>query len=410
MPSASPRRCPSAAGLPALIRATIVQAAIVPALTLLLAGPLLAGPYSEYYAFGDSLSDVGNTHYWTTEHWTGFAAPDTPGPAYTDGRFSNGPVWTEWLSEGLGFGQLATSTAGGNNFAYGGAYTSGAPALQQLYVNDLDSQIEEFTSDRTPAPGALASLLIGANNFLLGNQTDVLKPAAAVGAALDDLAAAGVDNFLVLNLPWLGQTPAHNDSAAEAETWNQRSRDYNAALAVQYDAFEASHPDATLHRLNLATLLNDLIANHESFGFANAVESAAPGLNAGDSGYDTSQIASNPNDYIFWDTVHPTAAVHRLLGYAAVRAVLPEGDYNYDGQVTLDDLDAWRLGYADPAGLYADGNGDGRVDAADYTLWREAYDGASTVALAIPEPAATGLLLAAVLAAAATARSEFCPR
>ncbi|TWT78308.1 Secreted effector protein SseJ [Posidoniimonas polymericola] len=371
----------------------------VAVLLVLLAGPLSAGPYSEMFVFGDSLSDVGNTHYWTTVHWTGWAAPDTPGTAYWQGRFSNGPVFTEWLSEGLGFGQLTTSTAGGNNFAYGGAYTSDAPALQQLYVNDLDTQIDDFTNERDPAPGAIASLLIGANNFLLGGQTNVLAPAATVGAALNDLAAAGINNFLVLNLPWLGLTPAHNGSSAEAEAWNQRSRDYNAALSSQYDAFEASHPDATLFRLDLAGLLGNLIENHNDFGLTNATNSAAPGLEAGASNYDISQIVPNPDEYVFWDGVHPTAAVHRLLGYAAVRAVLPEGDYNYDGQTTLDDLDAWRLGYADPTGLYADGNGDGRVDAADYTLWRSAFDGIPAVmGGVVPEPAAALLAGLALIA------------
>jgi hypothetical protein len=42
----------------------------------------------------------------------------------------------------------------------------------------------------------------------------------------------------------------------------------------------------------------------------------------------------------------------------------------------------------------ADGNGDGVVDAADYTVWRDALD--ATMTIAIPKP--TTVALAAMLA------------
>ncbi|MEM8864947.1 MAG: hypothetical protein AAGF31_05310, partial [Planctomycetota bacterium] len=102
--------------------------------TLLLSSSAVAGPYTDLYVFGDSLSDVGNTSYWTSESFFEGLAPDTPGNAYFDGRFTNGQVWTEWVAEGLGFAPLEPDTPaatsnpsgpGGNNFAYGGAYTTG---------------------------------------------------------------------------------------------------------------------------------------------------------------------------------------------------------------------------------------------------------------------------------------------
>jgi hypothetical protein len=43
--------------------------------------------------------------------------------------------------------------------------------------------------------------------------------------------------------------------------------------------------------------------------------------------------------------------------------------------------------------LGADGNGDGRVDAADYTLWRDRFGAA---AVAVPEPAGVWLVVAVV--------------
>ncbi|MEM9753959.1 MAG: peptidylprolyl isomerase [Planctomycetota bacterium] len=69
------------------------------------------------------------------------------------------------------------------------------------------------------------------------------------------------------------------------------------------------------------------------------------------------------------------------------------GDYNFDGSVTLADLATWQnqLGNSlrivdQPATtrMEADGNGDGVVDAADYTVWRDSFNAAS--ASAVPEP------------------------
>lgn len=371
-------------------------------LLLLVVAPSVthAGPYSDLFVFGDSLSDVGNTDYWTTDGPLAFFAPDTPGNAYFDGRFTNGQVWTEWLAEGLGFGPLEPDTAaatsnpnglGGNSFAYGGAYTSGSPLGQNFYVDDFDDQVNDYLSVRSSDADALYTVLIGANNFILGEQTNTSVPAAQVGNGLSALAGDGAANFLVLNLPWLGLTPAHNGTIAEANEWNQRSQDYNAALASELDAFELANPEVTVYRLDLAQLLIDLIADAANRGFTNTTDSAAPGLEAGLPGYDQSQIVANPNEYLFWDNVHPTASVHRLLGYEALRAVLPEGDYNYDGQVTVADYQVWRDAYGSrdifSGDLAADGNGDGVVDLADYTLWRDNQT-TTPPAQGVPEPTA----------------------
>src|SRR5215210_5707714 len=77
----------------------------------------VGGPFSNLVVFGDSLSDIGNIAQ----------APfiNTPGPYYWSGRFSNGPVYAETLATGLGLPALVNSASGGNDFAFGGAQTTG---------------------------------------------------------------------------------------------------------------------------------------------------------------------------------------------------------------------------------------------------------------------------------------------
>src|SRR5687768_11891064 len=85
-----------------------------------------AAPFSQMVVFGDSLSDIGNTADATFDLF--------PGDYYFDDRFSNGPVFIEALSTGLGLGPPARSTAGGNVFAYGGAQTSGTGGLTGAFI------------------------------------------------------------------------------------------------------------------------------------------------------------------------------------------------------------------------------------------------------------------------------------
>jgi phospholipase/lecithinase/hemolysin len=91
--------------------------AISLALTCLLGAQLVAGaasvPFSRIVVFGDSLSDTGNFY-----HLTGGQLPPTP---YANGRFSNGPLWVEYLADDLGMQVLLE-----NNYAVAGATTGHA--------------------------------------------------------------------------------------------------------------------------------------------------------------------------------------------------------------------------------------------------------------------------------------------
>lgn len=384
------------------------------ALVIALASPItaVASIYSDLIVFGDSLSDVGNTQFTTSNGLLAFFAPDTPGDAYFNGRFSNGWVWSDWAASALTPNEpLTPQRQGGDNFAFGGARTEGTDFLTDIFIDDLATQIDTFTNTRTGDANALYTLFIGANDFFQDSesmpvdQIDFMTPAQRVGNAFDDLYATGARNFLLFNLPWLGLTPTYNNTP-DAADWNTLSQNYNQQLSVEADLFEQAHPDATLFEIDTAALFNSLVDNAVELGFTNLTDSAAPSLEAGDNGYNTNLIATNIDEYLFFDGVHPTARVHELLGFAAVRAVVPTGDYNLDGQVDLDDYDFWQTNYGSTTFLEADGNGDGIVNAADYTIWRDNYEDVilasvvtttSSNSASIPEPST---LLLTLLAAA----------
>jgi phospholipase/lecithinase/hemolysin len=156
---------------------------------------------SRLIVFGDSLSDIGNIDNATLGV--------VPGSHYYSGRFSNGPTWVERLSFDRGLGPLFPSTDGGDDFAYGGAETSGANGIGGLFIRDLDEQLSDFRASRTVDPNALYVVWAGANDLFDGER-DVNVPISRVVASLESLTALGAKQFLVPNLPILGRIPEYN--------------------------------------------------------------------------------------------------------------------------------------------------------------------------------------------------------
>ncbi|MEM1028122.1 MAG: PEP-CTERM sorting domain-containing protein [Planctomycetota bacterium] len=71
------------------------------------------------------------------------------------------------------------------------------------------------------------------------------------------------------------------------------------------------------------------------------------------------------------------------------------GDYNGNGVVDAADYTVWADNFGSMVDLDADGNGDGVVDAADYTVWADNFGTGAALSqglVAIPEPTTAGLL------------------
>ncbi len=347
-----------------------------------------AGPFSNLVVFGDSLSDIGNVSSAT------FGT--TPGPYYSSGRFSNGPIYAESLATGLGLPTLTRSTAGGNDFAFGGAQTTGTTGLQGLFINDIDEQVSKFLSTRTANATTLYAVFAGANDFIDG-QTNVSVPINSLQSSINRLMTAGARQFLVFNLPPLGDTPKYNGSQATLVQYNALSQQFNSGLATMLAGVQSSNPAVKVSQFDVYGLFSQVLANPSGFDLTNVTNSAAPGLSAGASSYDTSREAPNPNQYLFWDDLHPTTAVHAILAQRVLDLFRLPGDFNGDGVVDGSDYVLWRVGQS-PSHI-----------PDDFNVWRThfgqvAAGGAaltySYAAATVPEPTAIGLGLLALVAAA----------
>ncbi len=363
-----------------------------------------AGPFSNLVIFGDSLSDVGNIAQATANSF--FVSP-TPGPYYYQGRFSNGPNYADTLAAGLGIASFTNSAAGGNDFAYGGAQTTGTSFPYSLYISDVDDQVAAYRSSRIANATTLYLIFAGSND-LINDQTNMSIPVNSLKASINSLITAGARQFLVFNLPLLGNTPRYNGSTTTRDQYNARAEQYNTTLATMLDTVQANNPAVTMFRLDVAAFFSQLLTDPALFGLTNVTDSAAPGLEPGATSYNTSLLVPNPNEYMFWDDLHPTKTVHAILAQRALDLFRLPGDYNQDGSVDAADYVTWRNGLGNIYSPY------------DLELWRANFGGAivpagtssgftpsHVAASTVPEPRTFALLLFALTAFFNCRRQEY---
>ncbi len=297
-----------------------------------------AQTYSQIIVFGDSLSDVGNDAD-VSDGKYGIRIPG-PGPDnqvdYTDGRFTSGKdtvpastlhggVWHEQLAKlFLNLPAATASLDGGLDYAYGGGTTADATRVLDfgsvagvdlnITVNNMGQQVTDYLSNHTTDPAALYIVWGGANDiFVSDSDADALlltgKQAAKREAALiRQLAEAGAVNFLVPNLPPIGNTPRYNASAGDTAAYNAACEAFGTRLPKQLAkvtaALAAEGITVNIKQLDVYGLFQRLIANEQAYSFYNI---SAKSQNA----------SVKADTYLFWDDVHPTTSGHYQLALEA---------------------------------------------------------------------------------------------
>ena len=271
--------------------------------------------YSQILVFGDSLSDSGSSFALTLG-----AIP--PEPPYFSGRFSNGSVAVEYLSEDLGFTLDPYYDDGaGNNFAVGGATTGTgnsnndniAPFLPGVTLPGVSEQInayEQSLEDGHADPDALHIVWAGPNDYLdyLGDVVPA-DPAALLEAGVNNtvdnitqLADLGAENIVVPNMPSLGRLPFSAEFQDEATALTIA---YNGGLSLALGNFNLgeSSLETEVVEVDLFTVNENIAANPEQFGLSNVTDPLLL------SGLDPAETTG----FFFWDIFHPTTEAHALF-------------------------------------------------------------------------------------------------
>ncbi len=253
-------------------------------------------PYSEIYVFGDSLSDTGRF----------FEATGLPPAPYFEGRISNGKMWVEYLAEFLNLTYNPQT-----NFAWAGAMSgttnSWSEKAPDAKLWGLQQQVDTYIKNTAAAdPEGLYVVWAGSNDFM----GDVTNPQETITVALDNIVTAvknlhqhGAQHILVPNLGDLGKTPRSLPLGSISGMLSGLTDNFNQALAKFLQPFNVMQADmpASLEMLADPETMTDPV----SLNLTNFTEACLDS--------EAERVCDTPDNYFFWDNIHPTTQGHLAI-------------------------------------------------------------------------------------------------
>ncbi|MEN3369608.1 MAG: hypothetical protein V7609_1751 [Verrucomicrobiota bacterium] len=288
--------------------------------------------FSQIILFGDSLSDTGNDRNRTNSKSSG--AVDYPSHTfnYDNGRFTNDTVtdpsskiylgvWHEQLARTfLGILPATNSLGGGLNYAFGGATSNNGTHQETVVsppffgdvtitIDDMGKQMDDYFATRSIDPNALYIVWGGGNDLRNDpGSANVIATAARLANLAHRLANAGAKYIMMPNVPPIGNIPRYSSEPARIKSLNTAAADFrlelNADIAALRSALLSQGFTTTIYGVDVWTNTIRVFSNGPRYGFTNLTASA--------------QGASvNPDQFLFWDDVHPTTAAHYQLAKGA---------------------------------------------------------------------------------------------
>lgn len=313
--------------------------------------------YNKMVVFGDSLSDNGNLFALTSKIHERY--PDVPviplSPPYYEGRFTNGLLWVELLANRLNIKEM-------KNYAYGGAWAESneVESSGQRVPYSLDVQVLTFLTEAVLDDQKSEHLYViwsGNNDYLQGFDREVefatTSTVNAIAKQMNVLYENGARHFLVMNVPDFTLTPTARELDADSiAKLQEMARIHNEKLSAVITAFQAAHADVVMKLGDVGHHFTKLITNPGQYGlketrqicyratsydlrsrfsFVNKKEMQAANTKANLDflsnpalriAYVNSKsfkhegdfsLCSNPDEYLFWDHVHPTRIAHQFI-------------------------------------------------------------------------------------------------
>jgi outer membrane lipase/esterase len=287
-----------------------------------------AATFSNFYAFGDSLTDAG--YYRPFLASVGLPAATVAAM----GRFTTnpGPVWSELVATYYGVPTGPSNANGGNIFAQGGARVDAVPGFSTptgMAQRPISTQVTEFLArtNNVADSNALYAVWGGANDvfYNLGAfsagaitsaqlQTNVLGAATAEIGQVRRLRDAGARYILVFGLPNIAATPAFATNPAAASV-TALSAGYNTTLFTGLQS-----AGIRVIPVDTFSFFAQVYNNAAAYGFTNTTGMACGAFPPYTTAATVTSLFCNPSNtvpggadtYLFADSVHPTSASQRI--------------------------------------------------------------------------------------------------
>ncbi len=295
-----------------------------------------ASAFTQVIVFGDSLSDDGNIAHRVHDTF-GFSYPSS-NFNYSDYRFTDDTntspaanlyvgTWHEQLEKTfLGLAVAKNSLDGGTDYAFGGATTKDGTQDRTIInnpfpfgggdftitIDNMGKQINDYLASHAADPKALYILWGGGNDLFDDHSAQsVIDTANRVGGLIVRLANAGARNFLVPNVPPLGAVPNSFGDPTRVLALDYASAIYrdhlNSVIASTKSGLARSGITIDVHTFDVWLDVIRVLGQPAHYNFVNTIDSAQ-----GASGV-------NPDQYLFWDDIHPTTGGHFELANEANR-------------------------------------------------------------------------------------------
>ncbi|MDF1796055.1 MAG: SGNH/GDSL hydrolase family protein [Coxiellaceae bacterium] len=293
---------------------------IISSVIILSAQAGLAFTPKRIVVFGDSYSDNGNT----------FRVSQNTYPTdkrYWQGRFSNGPVWSEYLAKD--FGLNPNDPKQFIDYAYGQAQANGSLVFQthnkkqkfSFTVPDIHQQLDAYLAQtKHRVHDTLYILFIGANDlFNLKNLADInqqkfiRRTLAAQANLINTLQQLDAKHFLVVNMRDLTAAPIAKTAAQHLAEKNSKLSQqqilaninkviiaYNKALVKKFDDLhEVKIFNA--YKFDQQQLKKTKVTNNACYvNHGNYIDPQGP-------------ACKDPQNYFFYDRIHPTTTTHKAM-------------------------------------------------------------------------------------------------
>lgn len=303
--------------------------------------------------FGDSMSDTGNFNKYINIIYF------PPRDSYWQKHFSNGPVWVEYVAalfnnkdyikkkpigasyllkyynqvgvnlnqrsdKNAPFGFLKDRAVGGamatNNYNLMGGLYHIPSLLSQVdnYFKESPTRVDEEIKH------SLYVVEIGGNDYLHG-LGDTQKIIFSVRLCIEKLIDRGAKYFLIPNLPELADAPEAKAVPSQLEFRKQQTKEHNQELKKLVNSFKKNYPEKIFIYADVHSYFDDILNHMGAIGkygqtknliFSNDDYCNKTGLDIS-AIIHSSQLCKTTEQRkttIFWDSVHPSTAVHCIIG------------------------------------------------------------------------------------------------
>lgn len=304
-----------------------------------------------------------------------------PGEPYWQNHFSNGRVWNEYLAPMLAIDREDmtdfTNQAFGGSWAVTYDYQLTVWNLIRHPINTLKTLIvgklippslgltvqaylltNEVLDDRTAY-----FVFTGANDYLnVLVFEDNYNPAVmsayidnvldGVMAGVRKLTKAGARHVIIMGLPDVGITPKFVHTT-DKPVLSAAIKLHNERLIARIDALRQVEPDVHFLYIDINPFLQKALDNPQDYGLTNIRDACidvklpmfdafaaspyarnyvllyAQVLHYRDAGFKRGErnyhVCDTPDNYLFWDEIHPTTRAHRFLAYEICEAMKADG-------------------------------------------------------------------------------------